>query len=247
MIRRRFGIFPGVGPRAERQIAQAGLGDWNAFTRDPAASGLPARLQANLQEAIGVWSNALEQGDPAFFARNLARKHHWMLYERFAGRICYLDIETTGLSPRSDVVTMVGLYDGRRFTCLVRDQDLTVENLAACLADCRMLVTYYGSSFDLSFLRRGFPRIDWDLPHFDLCFAGKRVGLTGGLKSIERQLGIVRDPSLVEVDGFEAVRLWHAHRRGDTAALPRLRAYNEADTVNLERIASTIYQRLCGL
>jgi uncharacterized protein YprB with RNaseH-like and TPR domain len=105
-------------------------------------------------------------------------------------------------------------------------------------------VTYFGTQFDVPFLQAKFPEVTWDMPHFDLCFAGRRVGLTGGMKGVERTLGITRRPDLVEVDGLEAVRLWRAHERGDAGALDRLLAYNDADTRNLEPMAREIYCRL---
>jgi len=107
------------------------------------------------------------------------------------------------------------------------------------------LISYYGTVFDVPFLRVAFPQVNWDLPHFDLCFAGRKVGLTGGLKMVERTLGIGRDNAIAEVDGFEAVRLWRAHERGDPTALTRLVDYNEADTRNLAQIAAVVYDRLC--
>jgi uncharacterized protein len=62
------------------------------------------------------------------------------------------------------------------------------------------------------------------------------MGLQGGLKSIECQLGINRDADLEGVDGFEAVRLWNQYRRGNQAALEKLLRYNEQDIVNLKTL-----------
>ncbi len=71
-------------------------------------------------------------------------------------------------------------------------------------------------------------------PHIDLRHLLSSLGLKGGLKSCERQLGLTR-PGLEEVDGFVAVLLWHDfRRRNDLQALETLLAYNVQDTVNLE-------------
>lgn len=64
----------------------------------------------------------------------------------------------------------------------------------------------------------------------------KEIGLGGGLKSIENQLGINRDADLVGVDGFEAVTLWHKYKRGNQAALQKLLRYNEQDIVSLKSL-----------
>ena len=46
------------------------------------------------------------------------------------------------------------------------------------------------------------------------------------------------------LDGWEAVRLWHRWCAGDEAARDLLLRYNEADTRNLEPLASLIYDRM---
>ncbi len=73
---------------------------------------------------------------------------------------------------------------------------MTAQTIRNALAGCKLLVSYFGTAFDVPFLRASFPGLDWDLPHFDLCFAGRRLGLTGGLKTVERTLGIARDQSI---------------------------------------------------
>ena len=79
----------------------------------------------------------------------------------------------------------------------------------------------------------------------DLCFASRKIGLRGGLKSIEREIGLARDEDIAGVDGFEAVRLWRRwERRGDKDAFARLLDYNRADVVNLETLADIVYKRL---
>jgi hypothetical protein len=46
------------------------------------------------------------------------------------------------------------------------------------------------------------------------------------------------------MSGYDAVRLWQQHLRGDPEALPRLVLYNEADVVNLKTIMDTAWERL---
>ena len=246
MIRRCFELFSGIGPQRERAIRAAGIADWRGFLDAGRVPGLPAALERSVRRQVRTWSDALAQGDARFFASAVPRSQHWMLFEAFGASVRYLDIETTGLSPARHRVTVVGLYDGRQYRALIRGQGLTAPALEEALAGCKLLVTYFGAAFDVPFLQRAFPKVGWDFPHFDLCFAGRRVGLKGGLKRVERTLGIARAESIAEVDGYEAVRLWRAHQRGDPGALGTLVQYNEADTRNLARIAPVVYQRLCG-
>lgn len=244
MIRNCFSVFNGIGSGRERAIRAAGVSSWQDFLNATDVPGVSDKLRSSLLPQVQAWSAALERADIDFFAANLARREQWLLYDAFGDAVRYLDIETTGLSPGYHDVTVVGICDGLHYQSFVRGRNLSTETLDKALAGCKLLVSYYGTAFDVPFLRAAFPDVRWDLPHFDLCFAGRRVGLTGGLKNVERKVGIERDASVVEVDGFEAVRLWRRHQKGDPAALRKLIDYNEADTRNLAPLAAIIYTRL---
>ena len=245
MIRQRFSLFDGIGPKREQVIRDAGVSDWRGFLDAHEVPGLSEPRRRVLRGEVRNWSNALDRADAAFFAQNVPRAEHWMLFEAFGDSVRYLDIETTGRSAHRHDVTVVGIHDGQDFRALVRGHDLTEQALRDALDGCKLLVTYFGSAFDVPFLSVNFPNVRWNFPHFDLCFAGRRVGLTGGMKGVERTLGISRGRSVVEVDGFEAVRLWRRYQKGSSAALEKLLTYNEADTRNLAPMAAAIYERLC--
>ena len=71
--------------------------------------------------------------------------------------------------------------------------------------------------------------------HRDLMFDCWRNNLKGGLKAVERQLGINRE--LKGVDGYEAVRLWWKYVDSfDLDALNTLLEYNREDVVNLKTL-----------
>ena len=245
MIRSRFSVFSGVGPKTERAIHAAGARDWQALLDARALPGVSPRVHESIRRQARLWLASLERRDAAFFARNLTRDRLWLLYDEFRDSICCLDIETTGLSPAFNDVTVLGIYNGRSYHALVRGKTLTPAAIAGALRGCKLLVSYYGSAFDIPFLRRAFPRVNWELPHFDLCFAAHRVGLSGGLKVVESLLGIKRPPPIRDIDGFEAVRLWFDYsERGNASALRKLIEYNKADTKNLARLAPIIHERL---
>jgi len=126
----------------------------------------------------------------------------------------------------------------------VAGQNLTVENLNKELSGYRCLITYYGVSFDVPFLLRSFPGARFDIPHFDLCFAARKLGFAGGLKKLEAVLGIERDEDVRGMNGYDAVKLWEHSRRGSEEARRLLLLYNREDTVNLYRIADILYQQL---
>ncbi|MCP2082232.1 UNVERIFIED_ORG: putative nuclease with RNAse H fold/dephospho-CoA kinase [Methylorubrum zatmanii] len=90
------------------------------------------------------------------------------------------------------------------------------------------MVTFNGKLFDVPFLQQEFPGIELPDHHVDLRFAARRLGLVGGQKAIEVELGAdTRDG--VAGDGAAAVLLWHRYLRGDIPALRELIAYNRAD------------------
>lgn len=141
--------------------------------------------------------------------------------------ILFLDIETTGLSRYYDEVTLVGYMSDGRYGVHIAGDDPTP--LLDALAGADTLVTFNGTLFDVPFLRQTFdtPRVPES--HIDLRYAARRHGLAGGQKAIERALGIDARGGLEDIDGAEAVLLWHRYLRGDMTALDRLIRYNLAD------------------
>jgi hypothetical protein len=82
------------------------------------------------------------------------------------------------------------------------------------------------------------------MPHFDLCYGARRVGLKGGLKRLEEIIGVARDHEVSGMDGYHAVLLWQEWLRGKSKALDLLVRYNREDTVNLLPLAERIYRML---
>jgi uncharacterized protein YprB with RNaseH-like and TPR domain len=156
----------------------------------------------------------------------------------------FLDIETDG-GDRGESVTMVGLYDGEKFQALIRDEDLST--FPDVISHYGMIITFFGTGFDLPMLQRCFPNLRFDQIHMDLCPTLRRLGLYGGLKKIEKAVGIERAPETAGLTGLDAVRLWRAYRLGSDSAMERLLAYNRDDVVNLEKLADIAYKRLFGL
>ncbi|KRA42035.1 hypothetical protein ASD80_09930 [Devosia sp. Root635] len=139
----------------------------------------------------------------------------------------FLDIETTGLSHYYDEITTVGWsIDGRAET-FIKGGD--PRHLLRDAGHAKVLVTFNGIRFDARFLRQEFPEIALPSVHIDLMYLCRRLGLKGGQKSIETELGLNFRQELEDVDGFAAVLLWHRYLRGDVEALSRLIRYNRAD------------------
>ena len=181
--------------------------------------------------------DAAAAGNAGFFHDRLPSRETWRLYPDFADRALFLDIETTGLSPDYNEVTMIGALGGGQLALFIKGVNL--DQFPAYVRQFPLLVTFNGSQFDVPFLRAHFPNARLDQAHIDLRFPLASLGYRGGLKAVERTLGLRRDPTIQGVDGFEAVRLWHSYRRGDRQALRRLILYNLTDVVNLVELVET--------
>jgi uncharacterized protein YprB with RNaseH-like and TPR domain len=241
MIESTFVLLKGVGESSERRLWRAGISSWRAFLDQPTVPGISSARKSLYDDDLLSALRHLREGEARYFSRCLKPRDHWRLFQAFRDRAVFLDIETTGMDRDRDEITVAGLYSTDRMVSLVRGTDLTADRIEAELADCRLLVTFCGSLFDLPFLRAKFPRLRLDLPHFDLCFAGRRLGWRGGLKHIEGRLGIGRSEELRGIGGLAAVTLWHAWEQGNAEAGRLLLRYNEADARNLVLLAERCY------
>lgn len=244
MLRQTFLHVPGVGYRTEERLWRSGFANWDDVGTAKAET-LPRHLRASLETELGSSEAALRRGRYRYFRVRLPSREHWRAWPEFRGRVAFLDIETTGLDIGRDALTVVGLYDGSRKRSFIRGENL--EDLPEALEDRQLLVTFNGLRFDVPFLRRAFPRMRLDQLHMDLMDPLHRLGYWGGLKRIERRLGIERSDETSGIGGFDAVRLWRAYEAGDDDALDTLVAYNLEDVVNLEPLAAFAYEGMRSL
>jgi uncharacterized protein YprB with RNaseH-like and TPR domain len=238
MLRNTFCHIPGVGLKTEQRLWGAGITSWEAVLgpdngHDVRAAG---RLDAALlRESLRHYEGA----DPAWFGERLPPGQVWRLFHDFRGSCAYLDIETTGLSNFGHITT-IALYDGRTVRHYVHGHNL--HQFARDVGEYRLLVTYNGKSFDFPFIERCLG-VRLAQAHIDLRYVLKSLGLRGGLKGCERQMGLER-PGMEEVDGFVAVLLWQEFGRSrNERALESLLAYNVQDAVNLELLMVLAYNR----
>ncbi len=207
-------------------------------------AGISRDRKSYHDQTLEAANGSISEKEHSFFSSRLKTRDHWRLYPDFKEQVCFLDIETTGLGYENDI-TVVGVYDGVEVRSFVKGDNLSEEALAEEFSRYSLIVSFYGSAFDVPFIKAKYPNLNLNLPHMDLCFASRKIGLRGGLKSIEREIGLARDDDIAGVDGFEAVRLWRRwERRGDKDAFTRLLDYNRADVVNLETLADIVYKRL---
>jgi uncharacterized protein YprB with RNaseH-like and TPR domain len=176
MLEQTFIHIPGVGPKTERELWQSGIRSWDDITailRPPASisAALRRRLEAYIPQSV----QAVKNRDAAFFARLSALGEAWRLFPEFESQAVFLDIETTGLSPVFDTVTMVGLFDGHRYEVFIDGQNL--QDLPNHLKKYSVVVTFNGAGFDLRFLKLAFPDLKLPPIHIDLRWVTRRLVL----------------------------------------------------------------------
>jgi uncharacterized protein len=231
MLRHTFIHLPGVGVHRERALWEQGILDWDHFLSAACDGVLHEGIYQTAVPLVRQSLDAAAGSDAGFFRALLPQREMWRLYPAFAQQALFLDIETTGLSPYYDQVTMIGALGGGRLALFING--INLDQFPDYVRQFPLLVTFNGSQFDVPFLRAHFPQAHLDQAHIDLRFLLASLGYRGGLKAVERNLGLRRDAAIEGVDGFEAVRLWHSYRRGQRAALEKLSLYNLTDVVNL--------------
>ena len=244
MLESSFIFLNGIGETTERRLWADGMTHWRQFLESSTAFGIgPARKALYDREVEQTWED-FRHAQWRKVATRFKAAHHWRFFEAFRARTVFLDIETNGHPAGQGEITMVGLYGHHTMTTLVRHENLTLDRLQEELSKYDLIVTFFGSGFDLPYLRTSYPQLDLSHAHFDLCFAARQLGLRGGLKRIEAELGLARADDLQGLGGWDAVNLWHAWQAGDERAGETLRAYNEADVHKREPRADYLYQAL---
>jgi uncharacterized protein len=241
MLQSTFQHIPGIGERTERVLWKSGCTSWDLFLKNDYP--LPKETKRRIKAGVLESRSRLADLDHVYFRQRLPPKITWRAYNSFKEHACYLDIETTGLSPQYSHVTTVCLHSRKETKNYIAGRN--IGELGDDLEKYKFIVTFNGARFDLPFLmtKMGlrFPHI-----HLDLCFPLRSLMYTGGLKKIEKELGISRGTD--GVTGLDAVHLWHAYRSGRPVtvagervagdeALDMLVRYNEDDTVNLLTLA----------
>jgi len=151
----------------------------------------------------------------------------------------YLDIETSF----EFRITVIGVYRQDKGFRQLMGHKVNRTNLQSLLEGSARIVTFNGSRFDLPVIRRKL-RLDLrqTFESYDLMYSCWQRKLYGGLKKVEKVLGIPR--RLPDVDGQEAMRLWYWYQRyGDRHALRRLLEYNREDVMNLVSLRKTLEKR----
>ena len=230
MLSSTFCHIPGVSEKTEQALWSSGIHSWGC-SLPPAEVKLKRATRDCWDQHIQDSLSHQENLTPKYFSDKLPSKELWRLYHDFQQVAAFLDIETTGLFGGD--ITTIALYDGVSIKHYVNGVNL--HEFPNDIQNYKLLISYNGKSFDIPFIETYF-KIRVPQAHIDLRYPLKSLGLQGGLKGCEKQLGINRD-ELNDVNGYDAVLLWNEYRRkGDKAVLDTLLAYNIQDTIVLHTL-----------
>lgn len=242
MLENTYIHIPGVGKTLEQKIWASGVRNWKEFLDKQEQLPVSPAKKLRILEEIKTSSEHLTAGDCCYFSSCLPSSEHWRAYPKFSDSVAFVDIETTGLSQNRDYITVVGIYDGTEAKTYVKDIDL--DEIVDEFAKYKLLVSFNGARFDLPFIKSEYPEIEFNQLHIDLMYPLRRIGYSGGLKHIEKMLGISRSEDTDGISGLDAVRLWKAYKKGDEGALEVLLQYNREDIVNLKTIIELTYPQM---
>lgn len=239
MLTNTFLHIPYVNETTEKKLWQKNIRNWDDFL----GSGIACPNCDLIKKQLTLSKQSYEKKDYGFFASKLLKKFHWRAYDDFRDSCCFLDIETTGLDKNSDDITVIGLYDGKASKVFINGQNM--DEFREEIKKYSFIVSFNGYLFDLPFIQEKFPGLELNQFHSDLRFLMKNLGYSGGLKSIEKQMGIERESDLNGLTGRDAVKLWRRYKKfDDTQALDKLVRYNIEDIENLKVLMDYSYDKL---
>ncbi len=243
MIRESFILLDSIRQKREQMIWQQDIKDWNQFLDKEKIKGISPLRKSFYNRQLELSRKALLNENASFFSKKLPHQEYWRLYNEFKEDAVFLDIETTS---SYGGITIIGLYDGEDTKTFIRGRNLDKKILQKVISNYKLILTFNDSSFDIPIINKYFANvIPKEIPHIDLRHVCSKIHLTGGLKSIEKQIGIKRPSDVELVNGEEAVRLWDLYwATGDDYYLNLLVKYNEEDIINLKPVADFAIKQL---
>ena len=254
MLNASFCFSKFVSEDQERALWARGITSWELAKRhlDEVSAVLGGSRAGKLVESLHEAEAAVAKGDAAWLRATWPTKETWRLWAGWVKpeQIAFVDIETTGLTPGLDQITVIGLADGTgnaRAFVAGRPQpgDEPLDKFREAIKAYKLVVTYNGDNFDLPFIEKHFKDhgFRFDVPTLDIMWSARAIGLSGGLKDMEKQLGIVRTGDIAGMRGQDAIRDWGLWRTsGDLAAYKRLTTYCRADCINLYDFTTQVYR-----
>jgi hypothetical protein len=233
----------GIGPKTAALLNDRGFSSWeDCFNRKQELPFNGKRRNRFIQE-LELCTQALQRDDIDYFISAFPTAEQWRILARYLKSAVFIDVETTGLSWHYGHISVIAAFQGGAIQSFRYGENL--DEFLGLVDNSELLVTFNGNCFDIPFLERSFNLPEITCPHIDLRWIAWHRGYSGGLKYIEREMGIRRPVSVDGIDGFEAVDLFHRWQRGDLQARQTLIRYCAADVISTYLMAERLLAE-CG-
>ncbi|MBC7659293.1 MAG: ribonuclease H-like domain-containing protein [Chitinophagaceae bacterium] len=241
LLRKSFIHLRGVGERTEKHLWSLGIHDWEDLSRE-ASQIFGARKLADIQEDLDLTLEAWEKRDLYYFHKALPSADRWRMIRGAFDDIAYFDIEASGggLPPLAESTVIAFLFRGE----LLQEHEKNAKRalIHYILEEASLLATFNGAAYDVPFLAHEF-EVPFAKAHVDLCHWLRNQGFKGGLKAIQKAFPHLHQRSSMDIDGWDAVKLWRLYEQGHDAALTSLMCYNAEDVLILHPLLVEAYNR----
>lgn len=231
MIEKTFCHLPKIGKKTEMKLWNEGIRDQVHYF-DNLNQFYKGKRLTEMKRALGKSIKELQRNNMFFFYEMLPRDELYRLAIGRIDEIAFLDIETTGLAPPPTCKTTTISVVKHGVLYQASERSSIKKLIKEVLEKSPVICTYFGEVFDIPFLRIDF-KSKLKVAHIDLCFWLRRLGHTGGLKSVQKQFKGIPTRKSMDLDGFDAVTMWKMYEEGNQKALETLLTYNAEDTIVL--------------
>jgi uncharacterized protein len=246
LIHECFMHVRGIGPKTAALLGESGFSSWDdCFNRTDELPFNGKRRKHFIKE-LEQSAQALKREDIDYFISSFPTAEQWRILARYLKSAAFIDVETTGLSWHYCHASVIAAFYKGAIHSFRYGENL--DDFLELVESAGLLVTFNGNCFDIPFLEKTFNIPEINCPHIDLRWIAWHRGQRGGLKQIERAMGIRRPACVEGVDGLEAVELFYRWQQGDFEARHILIRYCAADVLSTYLLAERLLaEHGCGI
>ncbi len=230
MIDECFLHIDGIGEKTSARLKELGFLNWQQCVDNAGSLPFSGSKREKFMGNIRDSQKALEESDIDYLVKSYPVREHWRILAEFYPEATWFDIETTGISWYDNHATVISAYREGELLDFKFGENL--DDFLELVDRSKLLVSFNGSGYDIPFLEQTWHIPSLNCPHVDLRWMSYHLGYRGGLKNIEKVLGIQRPGEVAGVDGLEAIDLFYRWQGGNSEAGRRLMAYCRADVIS---------------
>jgi uncharacterized protein len=220
----------GIGEKTSEKLKELGFINWQQCMDNSDSLPFNGKKRDKFIQKVQDSQRAVEESDIDYLVNSYPVKEHWRILAEFFHEATWFDIETTGITWYNNHTTVISAYrDGELLDFRFGEN---LDDFLELVDRSRLLVSFNGSGYDIPFLEQTYHIPSLNCPHVDLRWMSYHRGYRGGLKSIEKSVGIERPGEVSGVDGLEAIDLFYRWQDGDKEAGWKLMVYCRADVIS---------------